>query len=121
MRPFSRSRPRVEQLVVYPLLAGEVDLHQRGPAVLGHLRDRPVAGDAGVVDDDVDAAGKRVRDPRRRVLGGDVELDRLAAEPLRRPPRRSSRELRHVEPDDAGAVAARASRRSPRRSRARRR
>ncbi len=83
MRPFSRSRPRREQLVVDPLLAGEVDLHQLAPALLGHLGERAVAGDAGVVDDDVDAVGEALGDLRRRVGVGDVELDRLAAERAR--------------------------------------
>ena len=47
--------------------------------VVLHVRQLLVAGDAGVVHDDVDAAVRGlhvVGDPRRRVLGGDVEGQR---------------------------------------------
>ena len=82
MRPLARSSFCAEQRVVDPLLAGEVDLHQLRPALLGHLRDRPVFGHAGVVDDDVDPVGELGGDLLRRVVGGDVEPDRAAADRL---------------------------------------
>ena len=45
-----------EQRRVDPLVALEVDGEHRVPPVLAHAGERAVAGDAGVVDDDVDAA-----------------------------------------------------------------
>ena len=50
-------------------------------------------------------AAKRVADRRRRVLGGDVERDRRAADRAPSPRARSSASAGHVEPDDVGAVA----------------
>ena len=79
IRPFSSQQVALEQRVVDPLLAGEVDLHQQRPALLVHAAERLVAGDAGVVDDDVDAAVgglERVADLRRRLGVGDVGDDR---------------------------------------------
>ncbi len=95
----------MKQLVVDPLLAGEVDLHQRAPAILRHLGDRAVAGDAGVVDHQVDAAGEPLCDRGRGVRIGDVELDRLRLQPLGNC-LQLLREGRDVEQGQLGAVAA---------------
>ena len=81
MRPFAPAAP-VKQGVVDSLLAREVDLHQLAPALLGHFRDRAVAGDSRVVDDYVNAVGEVLGDLLRRLAGGDVELDCFAADSL---------------------------------------
>ena len=75
-RPISVS---VEQHVVDPLLAGEVDVEDRVPLLGVHPAERLVPGDAGVVHHDVDAAvpvGEVVGEPGGRVGGGEVELQR---------------------------------------------
>ena len=73
MRPLVGEQPSVKERVVDPLLGAEVDLHQLAPALLGHLGDRAVAGDAGIVDDDVDPLGEMLGDALRRICVGDVE------------------------------------------------
>ena len=51
------------------------------PVVVGHAREQPVAGQAGVVDEDVDVA--RLLDQPLRLLGrGHVGLDGPAADLL---------------------------------------
>ena len=67
-----------EQLRDDPLRRGQVDLDHRVPLLLGHPPQRLVTGDAGVVDDHIDAAvvaragagdlarGRRVGDVERR-------------------------------------------------------
>ena len=83
IRPRARSTPSSTSIVVDALLGDQVDVQHHVPLVLGHPPERAVARDAGVVDDDVDAAvalaqvgGELVR----RVLVGDVEQQRGAAE-----------------------------------------
>ena len=56
IRPLSWIDPLGEQLVGDPLGSDQVDVDHRGPAVLVHVGELLVAGDAGVVHDDVDAA-----------------------------------------------------------------
>jgi hypothetical protein len=54
-----------------------LDVQDGVPCLLGHPGQGPVAGDARVVDDDVDSAVSRVEVPdqlARRVGVGDVEL-----------------------------------------------
>ncbi len=117
MRPFSFSRPRARSSSLIRSSLERLICDQRRPALLGHLRDRPVAGDAGVVDDDVDAVDQLIGDPRRSVVVGDVELDRLGAEttrrlasgPRRAPERRAARASRR-----RGAAWSRSPRRCPR-------
>jgi hypothetical protein len=56
------------------------------------------------VDDDVNSVGELGGDSLGRVLGGDIELDRAAAERVR-DGLQVGRRLRDVEADDGGAVA----------------
>ena len=56
IRPLSLIDALVEQLAGDPLGGGQVDRDHALPAVLGHVGELLVAGDAGVVHDDVDAA-----------------------------------------------------------------
>ena len=61
----------------------QVDRHDRVPAGGVHVDQQLVAGDAGVVDDDVDPAvplPQVLDQPLRRVVGGDVELQRRPAD-----------------------------------------
>ena len=85
IRPFLLTRPWSSSSPGDPLGRGEVHRDHRAPAVLGHVGQLLVAGDAGVVHDDVDAAELLldvVGDPLRRVLGGDVEGEVVAVELL---------------------------------------
>ena len=97
----------VEQLPGDPLGRGEVDADHRVPLVLGHVGELLVAGDAGVVDHDVDAAVlllEVVRDPLRRVLAGDVERQPVASELLHHRLQVVG-ELGYVDTHDGRAVA----------------
>ena len=97
----------VQQLAGDPLGSGEVDRDHRVPPVLGHVGQLLVAGDAGVVHDHVDTAVlllEVVGDPLRRVLGGDVEGEPVAAELLHQGLQVVG-ELGYVDTDDGRAVA----------------
>ena len=97
----------LEQLGGDPLGRGQVDRDDRVPAVLGHVGELLVAGDAGVVHDDVDAAElvlDVLGDPLRRVLGGDVECELVAVE-LAHHGLQLAGGLGHVDAEDGGAVA----------------
>ncbi len=66
-----------------PLGGEQVHGQHRRPARSVHVRQLPVARDAGVVDDDVDSAVALLQtagDPLRGVDGGDVERDDATAE-----------------------------------------
>ena len=107
MRPLSAIEALVEQLAADLLRGGEVDRDHRAPAVLLHVRQLLVAGDAGVVHDGVDLAVLLLDvlgDPLRRVLGGDVERQVVAAE-LVHQRLQLARGLRYVDAEDRRAVA----------------
>ena len=82
-RPGRRGRrrgapPSREQDLVHPQDGAEVDVEHRGPARLVHVGEQLVAGDAGVVHDDVETAvprGRVVEDPLPGVGRRDVELE----------------------------------------------
>ena len=88
IRPLSWIELLGEQLGGDPLRGDQVDAEHGVPAVLVHVGEPLVAGDAGVVHDDVDAAvgrGEVLGDPLRGVLGGDVEGEVVAVELLGQP------------------------------------
>ena len=83
IRPLALTSFCFEQLGGDPLRRGQVDRDRGGEGVALHVHQPLVAGDAGVVHDDVDAAVRVLdvlRDPLRRVLGGDVERQVVAVE-----------------------------------------
>src|SRR5207248_2447721 len=91
---------------VDPVLAGQVDVQHAVPAVFGHPPERLVAGDAGVVHDDVDPAVPFLYicgEFRGCVGSGEVELERAAVYVVRDRGQRVPGGG-HVEADDVGAV-----------------
>ena len=107
MRPFGRTSFCVEQLGGDPLRRGEVDRDDGREGVPLHVHQPLVAGDAGVVHDDVDAAElvlDVLGDPLRRVLGGDVQGEVVAVQ-LAHHGLQLARGLRDVDAQDGGAVA----------------
>ncbi len=106
IRPLSVDRALVEQLAGDPLRGDQVDVQDGVPAVLVGVGQLLVAGDAGVVDDDVDPAVLLldvVGDSLRCVLAGDVQ-DEVVAVELAHQRLELAGSLGYVDPDDRGAV-----------------
>ena len=75
IRPLRRMASRANSSSVDALGRGEVDRDHLAPLLMGHPPERLVARDAGVVDDDVDAAvvvEQMTGDDRGSVVIGDV-------------------------------------------------
>ena len=104
-----------------PLGREQVDLHQRLPALLGHLRQRAVLGHARVVDEHVEPVREPLGEQRGRVRRGDVELDvrRRSSRTTDAPSRSSTSAIAAPIPREAPVTSARAA--GQRRVRARRR
>ena len=55
MRPIAAAHHRMRQLAGQPEHRGQVDLQHRVPVGVRHAHEQAVLGDAGIVDEDVDA------------------------------------------------------------------
>src|SRR5699024_5074578 len=85
-------------------LRGDVDRDHRVPPGGVHVRQHLVAGDAGIVDEDVDGGADGLGDLLRRIVAGGVELEGLPADLIHHRGQ-SLTGLGHVDADDLGAVA----------------
>ncbi len=98
----------VDQALGKALRRKQVDGQHRVPPRVVHVREQLVAGDPGVVDQDVGVAvvvvAQMFGDPLDGVVGGDVERQRRAADAGGRLGQRLGGGL-HVDRHDAGPVA----------------